>query len=64
MSNEAEIKQQSNVDVMKFILSLMVVCIHTGVTSIMPADIRKFFNAIFNLAVPTFFVYSGYFFCM
>lgn len=62
MSNEAEIKQQSNVDVMKFILSLMVVCIHTGVTSIMPADIRKFFNAIFNLAVPTFFVYSGYFF--
>ena len=62
MSNEAEINQQSNVDVMKFILSLMVVCIHTGVTSIMPADIRKFFNAIFNLAVPTFFVYSGYFF--
>lgn len=62
MSNEAEKKQQSNVDVMKFILSLMVVCIHTGVTSLMPANIGKFFDSIFNLAVPIFFVYSGYFF--
>lgn len=62
MSNEAEKKQQSNIDIMKFILSLMVVCIHTGVTSSMPAEIGKFFNSIFNLAVPTFFVYSGYFF--
>lgn len=62
MSNETEKKQQFNVDVMKFILSLMVVCIHTGVTSLMPADIGKFFNSIFNLAVPIFFVYSGYFF--
>lgn len=62
MSNEIEKKQQSNVDFMKFILSLMVVCIHTGVTSRMPAEIGKFFNSIFNLAVPIFFVYSGYFF--
>lgn len=28
----------------------------------MPAEIEKFFNAIFNLAVPIFFVYSGYLF--
>lgn len=40
----------------------MVVCIHTGVTSLMPAEIGKLVNSIFNLAVPIFFVYSGYFF--
>lgn len=62
MGNEVKKKQLSNVDIMKFILSLMVVCIHTGVTSLMPAEIEKFFNAIFNLAVPIFFVYSGYLF--
>lgn len=62
MGNEVKKKQLFNVDIMKFILSLMVVCIHTGVTSPMPAEIGKFFNAIFNLAVPIFFVYSGYLF--
>ena len=62
MSNEVEKNRQSNVDVIKFLLSLMVVCIHTGATSLMPSEIGKFFNSIFNLAVPIFFVYSGYFF--
>ena len=62
MRNDVEKKQKSNVDIMKFILSIMVVCIHTGVTSLMPAEIGKLFNSIFNLAVPIFFVYSGYFF--
>lgn len=41
MSNEAEKKQQSNIDIMKFILSLMVVCIHTGVTSSMPGELEN-----------------------
>lgn len=62
MGNEVKKNQQSNVDIMKFILSIMVVCIHTGVTLLMPAEIGKFLNSIFNLAVPIFFVYSGYFF--
>lgn len=62
MGNDVEKNQKSNVDIMKFILSIMVVCIHTGVTSLMPAEIGKLFNSIFNLAVPIFFVYSGYFF--
>lgn len=61
MRSDVEKKQKSNVDIMKFILSIMVVCIHTGVTSLMPAEIGKLFNSIFNLAVPIFFVYSGYF---
>lgn len=62
MRNDVEKEQKSNVDIMKFILSIMVVCIHTGITSLMPAEIGKLFNSIFNLAVPIFFVYSGYFF--
>lgn len=52
MGNEVEKKQLSNVDIIKFILSLMVVCIHTGVTSLMPAEIGRFFKSIFNLVVP------------
>ena len=55
MSNEVEKKRQSNVYIIKFLLSLMVVCIHTGATSLMPSEIGKFFNSIFNLAVPIFF---------
>lgn len=62
MRNDVEKEAKSNVDIMKFILSIMVVCIHTGVTSLMPAEIGKLVNSIFNLAVPIFFVYSGYFF--
>lgn len=49
MRNDVEKKQKSNVDIMKFILSIMVVCIHTGVTSLMPAEIGKLVNSIFNL---------------
>lgn len=62
MGNEVEKKQLSNVDIIKFILSLMVVCIHTGVTSLMPAEIGRFFKLIFNPALPILFVYSGYLF--
>lgn len=62
MGNDVEKKQKSNVDIMKFILSIMVVCIHTGVTSLMPAEIGKLFNSIFNLAVPIFLYIVDIFF--
>ena len=62
MRNDVEKKQKSNVDIMKFILSIMVVCIHTGVTSLMPAEIGKLVNSIFNLAVPNFLYIVDIFF--
>ena len=62
MRNDVEKKQKSNVDIMKFILSIMVVCIHTGVTSLMPAEIGKLVNSIFNLAVPIFLYIVDIFF--
>lgn len=62
MRNDVEKKQKSNVDIMKFILSIMVVCIHTGVTSLMSAEIGKLFNSIFNIAVPIFLYIVDIFF--
>lgn len=49
-----EKEQLNNVDILKFVLAFMVVCIHTGVASIMSEEIGKLFNSIFNIAVPVF----------
>lgn len=62
MRNDVEKKQNLMSDIMKFILSIMVVCIHTGVTSLMPAEIGKLVNSIFNLAVPIFLYIVDIFF--
>ncbi|MCD7763658.1 MAG: hypothetical protein LUI14_10790 [Lachnospiraceae bacterium] len=48
-------KNYDAVDISKLILSLMVVALHTSF-------LEGFANPILRLAVPIFFIYSGFFF--
>ncbi|GAF02033.1 acyltransferase family protein [Saccharicrinis fermentans] len=52
------------VDILKTILAMMIVGLHTGVMVEYGHSLNYFFSSgIFRLAVPIFFLISGYFFC-
>ncbi len=51
-------KRNDGLDFLKFICSFMVICIHKG----FPEPINKIFIPIARMAVPIFFVITGYFY--
>lgn len=46
-------------DILKFICAFLVVCIHTP----FPGDAAAYFTALTRIAVPIFFMITGYYYC-
>lgn len=48
------------IDILKFIMAIFVVAIHTHPFENVPPPFSDFFNSLLNIAVPYFFIASGY----
>ena len=56
-----EIKSFSCIDIMKFIMAIFVVAIHTNpFVNFQNQYISRFFNNLFQVAVPFFFLATGF----
>lgn len=59
MSDNA--KRIDAIDVFRIIAAIFVVGIHSKISDTMPTMARNFMDMVFSLAVPFFFITSGYF---
>ena len=59
MSDNA--KRIDTIDVFRIIAAIFVVGIHSKISDTMPTMARNFMDMVFSLAVPFFFIPSGYF---
>lgn len=59
MSDNA--KRIDTIDVFRIIAAIFVVGIHSKISDTMPTMARNFMDMVFSLAVPFFFITSGYF---
>lgn len=54
-------KRIDAIDVFRIIAAIFVVGIHSKISDTMPTMARNFMDMVFSLAVPFFFITSGYF---
>ena len=54
-------EEYTGVDIAKFFFCLCIICLHTGIASILPFSGMYIEKIIFRNAVPYFFVASGFF---
>lgn len=59
MSDSA--KRIDAIDVFRIIAAIFVIGIHSKISDTMPILARNFMDMVFSLAVPFFFITSGYF---
>lgn len=51
-------RRADNIDILKAILAFLIVCIHVP----FPGEVGSYFTTLTRVAVPTFFMITGYFY--